>query len=357
MRFDCLLDERVGIAWRYASLLRLFASVHLHQQIGALARALRFTGQLQRQLLAVQAVDRVEEAQRFARLVRLQRPDQPQLEALARFAPRPPARRRLLHAVFAIDPLPAGPYRLDLRIALLLGYRHQPHRTGRATSGELRRCNACLDGREAGRMLKRGHVRNALILAAERLHREACAPATLPCLFFFTDPQRTSDPVAIARRLPRGTAIVYRHFGALDRTAVAQALAKIARRRRLILLIGDDPALAHQVRAHGVHLPERIAHRAAALKRANPNWLVTAAAHSGRAIRKAAAADAIVLSPVFPTRSAHSGPALRPLRAMRLTELAHPPILALGGITSLTARRLAGRGFAGVAAIDALLSN
>ena len=39
----------------------------------------------------------------------------------------------------------------------------------------------------------------------------------------FTDPDRTPDPVALARQLPRGTGLVYRAFGAPDRALFARA--------------------------------------------------------------------------------------------------------------------------------------
>ena len=100
----------------------------------------------------------------------------------------------------------------------------------------------------------------------------------LPAVLFFTDPVRTPDPEAVAARLPRGTGIVYRHFGASDAEARARRLTTIARDRGLVLLIGADAALARRVGADGVHLPERLAHLATPLKRAHPRWLVTSAA-------------------------------------------------------------------------------
>ena len=98
----------------------------------------------------------------------------------------------------------------------------------------------------------------------------------LPRLWFFTDPERTPDPAAIAATLPRGAAVVYRHFGAADREAVARVLRQL---RGLVVLIGADAALAARVGADGVHLPERLAHQAGALKRSRPGWIVTVAAH------------------------------------------------------------------------------
>lgn len=185
-----------------------------------------------------------------------------------------------------------------------------------------------------------------------RLNRAAGAPA-IPALFFFTDPARTPDPVAVARRLPRGTAIVYRHFGAPERERTARRLARIAHARGLLLLIGADPELAQRVGADGVHWPQRLA----PCKR--DGGLVTVAAHDAQAASRAESlgADACVLGPVFTTRSASANPPLGLFRASQIARAARLPMIALGGVNAKTAARLTGRGFAGFAAVDAFLKS
>ncbi len=190
--------------------------------------------------------------------------------------------------------------------------------------------------------------RAALIRAARRLNRGAP-----PALYLFTDPARLPDPLAAAARLPRGAAIVYRHFGAPGRIETATALRKLTRRRGLFLLIGEDEALAALVGADGVHLPERAAHRAVQLRARHPRWLITAAAHSARALR-VRGADAVVLAPVFPSVSPSAVRPLGLMRAMRLAALSPLPVIALGGVNGRTARMLSPRAFAGVAAVEAL---
>lgn len=175
----------------------------------------------------------------------------------------------------------------------------------------------------------------------------------LPALLAFTDPARTPDPLAMALALPPGAGLVYRHFGAADAPRIAAQLAAIARRRRLKLLIGQDFRLARAVGADGVHLPERMASLSGALRRAHPDWIVTSAAHSGRAARSAAG-DAVVISPAFPSRSASAGAVLGPLRLAALVRTAGMPAYALGGITRETARRLRMTGIVGLAAVDGL---
>jgi thiamine-phosphate pyrophosphorylase len=194
-------------------------------------------------------------------------------------------------------------------------------------------------------------MRSSEQLAAEarRLNRAAGGPA-VPALFFFTDPARIADPVAVAERLPRGAVVVYRHFGATDRGLVARRLARICRQRRLKLLIAADPSLAVRVGADGVHWPERL------LPAQRGPGLVTVAAHDAAGLARAAAfgADAVILAPIFPTRSGSGRAPIGLFRASQWARAAALPVVALGGVTAARARRLAGRGFAGLAAVDAL---
>lgn len=185
---------------------------------------------------------------------------------------------------------------------------------------------------------------------ARRLNREAGAAA--PALYFFTDPERTPDPVRAAKRLPRGTAVVYRHFGAADRAAVARRLAQVCHARGLTLLIAADPTLAQRVGANGVHWPERLLPSL----RDDSAQLITASAHTAAGIARAAAfgADACFLAPVFATRSSSGRKPLGLFRASQIARGAALPVIALGGVNADTARRLVGRGFAGLAAVDAL---
>lgn len=175
----------------------------------------------------------------------------------------------------------------------------------------------------------------------------------LPALLFFTDPQRTPDAETLAAGLPAGSAIVYRHFGAADADARAVRLKAIAHAGGLRLLIGRDVGLAARIGADGVHLPERMAHKAAGVKRAHPRWIVTSAAHSLAGAR-AGAADAVVISVAFPSRSASARPALGPLRLAALVRAAGRPAYGLGGVNDETARRLLDAGLIGLAAVDGL---
>ena len=76
-------------------------------------------------------------------------------------------------------------------------------------------------------------------------------------------------------RLPDGCAVIYRHFG---RTQDAVALRALTRKQGRQLLIGNDPELAEDLGAEGVHfsrdaqLREPIKWRAA-----KPDWILTMA--------------------------------------------------------------------------------
>ena len=178
----------------------------------------------------------------------------------------------------------------------------------------------------------------------------------LPPLLFFTDPKRTPDVAAVAATLPREAAVVLRTFGAADAQAQGAALAA-ARRRGILLLVGADAGLAARLGADGVHLPERMAGCARALKRRRPLWIVTVAAHSRSAVEKArrSGADAAILSLVFPSSSPSAGRPIGPLRFAAIARRARLPVYALGGVKAGTARLLLRSGAAGLAAIDGLI--
>jgi thiamine-phosphate pyrophosphorylase len=172
----------------------------------------------------------------------------------------------------------------------------------------------------------------------------------LPPVLLLTDERRLPDPLPVARGLPRGAGVVLRHYGVPARAALALRLSRLP---GLVLLVAGDMALARQVGARGLHLPEG----GGRPPRLRPRgFLVTVAAHSLTALRRAKAlgADAAVLSPVFPTASHPGAPTLGPLRFAMLARAAGLPVYALGGITAGNAPRLLASGAIGFAAIDGL---
>ena len=198
-------------------------------------------------------------------------------------------------------------------------------------------------------------------LATARLARaaralNAAARCGLPPLVLMTDDERLPDPLAAARKLPRGGMVIVRARQASHRARLAHLLRPLARARGLVFLVANDAALADRVGANGLHLSEANARQAFAWRARRPHWLITAAAHSLSACGIAAhlGADAVFLSPVFATSSHRNVRALGPARAHLIARHAALPVYALGGMNGRTAMRLAGASFAGLAAIGAL---
>ena len=191
---------------------------------------------------------------------------------------------------------------------------------------------------------------------AKALNREAArvspSAGELPPLIFMTDPDRTPRPWEIAVRLPAGAAVIHRAFGRPEAAEEAARLREATRMADVLLLIGLDIERAVEVGADGVHLPERALDHAPAARAAE--LLVTVAAHSAAALRRAgeAGADAAILSPVFATRSGSGGEPLGPEEFQRLVEQAKVPVYALGGVTDSNVELLSGRRACGVCAID-----
>ncbi len=197
---------------------------------------------------------------------------------------------------------------------------------------------------------------DVLSRTAARLRPWLVRGKPLPTLLFFTDPARTPDPESVAERLPAGSAVVFRAFGAADAAERGARLREITRRRGLTLLIGADADLARAVEADGLHLPERLSAQAPDLRVAHPDWLITIAAHDEAAARvgERASADALVVSPVFPSRSPSAGTPLGVDGLKRIVAAMKTPVYALGGVRADTAGLLPDTGIVGIAAVEAL---
>lgn len=149
-------------------------------------------------------------------------------------------------------------------------------------------------------------------------------------------------PRAIAR-LPRGAGFVFRHYHLppRERDARFRALAQLCRARGVIVLASrPQPGW----RIDGVYgAPSDLERKGVRI----------ATAHSLREIARAVRdqADAVLLSPVFPTRSHPGGAVLGPVRFLLLARRSQVPVLALGGMTRARAARLPVHGWA---AIDGL---
>jgi thiamine-phosphate pyrophosphorylase len=169
----------------------------------------------------------------------------------------------------------------------------------------------------------------------------------MPLVLFTDDSKR--DWLGAARRLPRGAIAVVRARDTEARAALFDQLRPLPLR----LLIADDPGLAEE--ADGLHLPEARSREAAHWRARHPQWIITASAHSLRALMTVSHLDAVFLAPVFATASHPGAPILSPLRAAFIAAQARVPVYALGGVTARNAALLA-PSFSGIAAIQALSS-
>ena len=196
-------------------------------------------------------------------------------------------------------------------------------------------------------------VAGCLARDAAKVSRATDRPRpNLPPLLFFTDPERTPEPWTVAARLPAGSGVVYRHFGAPDALETARRLRQATRARDGLLLIGRDPDLAEAVEADGVHLPEVLIGEAARLADRHPGWILTAAFHALSPLPDLTGLDALIVSPVFPAGGASAGKApLGVERLKALTAATDRPIYALGGMDASNAPQLIGSGVYGMAGV------
>lgn len=158
-----------------------------------------------------------------------------------------------------------------------------------------------------------------------------------PDLWLISDARNDAGLEQALMRLPRGSGFIFRHYHLPPalRGARWRSLARLCAARRIVLVLAGTPKQARQWRADGSYGPP--AHAARILGQLR---LVTA--HNLREIAAAnrIGADAVLLSPVFSTRSHPGAPTLGPLRFRLLAGRAQMPVIALGGMTHAKAKRL-----------------
>ncbi|MCY4038346.1 MAG: thiamine phosphate synthase [Hyphomicrobiales bacterium] len=175
----------------------------------------------------------------------------------------------------------------------------------------------------------------------------------LPDFLLVTDETRFPNPLPILETLPRSSGVVFRHYRHPQREELAESVAALCRRRRLILLVANDVPLALRVRAQGVHLPQW-RWEGSSVRRPFDEFRITGSVHSPGALARASRSgmDAVMLSPVFATDSHPRAEALGAARASAWARLwgRGIPVYALGGVDDTGRRRLRGGCGAGTAA-------
>ncbi|HSG33673.1 MAG TPA: thiamine phosphate synthase [Sphingomonadaceae bacterium] len=158
-----------------------------------------------------------------------------------------------------------------------------------------------------------------------------------PSLWLISDERNDALLEGALGRLPRGSGFIYRHYHLAPEERVDRyfELVGIARRRGHVVILADSATTALEWGADGIYGAPRALYPRRDLLR-------LATAHSLREIGEAnrMGADAILLSPVFPTRSHPGTRALGPLRFHGLAARSQVPVIALGGMSQEGADRL-----------------
>ena len=182
-------------------------------------------------------------------------------------------------------------------------------------------------------------------------------PPILPSVWLFSDERSAIAVTALVAVLPPGAGVVLRHDSLAPgaRWRLLRRLMRLARTRKLTVLLAGAPDLARRWGADGIHLRQHDARRAAQARRLGLS--VTMPVHDAREARRArrAKADGVFISPLHPTRSHPGAPTLRRPAWLRLARLSGVRPIALGGMTPARARALnrASKINTGWAAIDA----
>ncbi|WP_133366816.1 thiamine phosphate synthase [Qipengyuania sediminis] len=158
---------------------------------------------------------------------------------------------------------------------------------------------------------------------------------SLPLLWLLSDARNDAGLERALNALPSGSGFVFRHYhlDARARPARFAALASIARGAGHTLVVAGDAALAFDWGADGTYGGAERAERLLCLAKAHDGEGLAAAGRAG--------ADAVFLSPVFPTRS-HPGEGTLGIHGFHvLAQRSRVPVIALGGMTPARADELA----------------
>jgi len=195
--------------------------------------------------------------------------------------------------------------------------------------------------------------RDVVATIATKLYHARPIPSRLSPLIFMTDPERVTDVITATENIPQGATIIYRHFGSAHKFVDAEALRQITFTRGQQFLIGDDPELAIEVGADGVHFRRDNALVEPTLWRQRcPDWVISMAGiKSGNYIGNLSVLDGLLISSVFASQSPSAGEPIGVEGFTQKTRDLPVPIFALGGINKDTAPKLLGSGAAGIAGI------
>lgn len=205
------------------------------------------------------------------------------------------------------------------------------------------------------RAKKMGPMAATLLRGARHLNGRSPWRGSLPPVVLMSAPGSEEALAAGLSGLPPGMLVILRHYelpGSIRET-LARRLKQVCNQLGHRLIVAGDAALAIRVGADGVHLPEWRLYRPS-LQALPANFLVTAACHSRRAMVAAekAGVHAVLVSPVFATKSHPGAKPLGHLGLARLVQSTALPVYALGGINHHTVKRLQPSGAVGIATVS-----
>lgn len=194
---------------------------------------------------------------------------------------------------------------------------------------------------------------------------------TPPRLILVTDPAFGDDAIVrcvreVARALPRGALSVQlrdKRRGDPSLRIFAGGLRAVTCALGSALVLNGRPGLARDVGADGVHLGAG-AGTVEGVRSVFPGAWISMAAHSDDDVRRACAegADAVLVSPVFPSRPPGVGGVLKEGRGVEALRRARSlaggaQVFALGGVNRHNAGACAAAGAHGVALMKAVLAS
>ncbi len=190
-------------------------------------------------------------------------------------------------------------------------------------------------------------ARYSVAVAPDQTPTRTPGVPSLPHQWLLSDARNDAALERSLVALPRRSGFVFRHYhlGEAERHARFGALAELARKNGHLVVLSDDPARAREWGAEGVY--------GSAGRIAGAEIFAIATAHDEAEIAASvsAGAAAIMLSPVFATRSHPGGKVLGATRFLALARSTPLPVIALGGMNATRARDL---GWPRWAAIDGL---
>jgi len=171
---------------------------------------------------------------------------------------------------------------------------------------------------------------------------------SLPDLWLLSDKRNDASLGHLLGQFTAPIGFVFRHYHLppAERFARYRTLRRIARAKGHLVILAGSAATARNWGADGVYAaPPALGPPCPSPPRPGlirPGLIRIATAHNLLEIAQAGRmrADAVMLSPVFPTRSHPGGRTLGALRFLMLAKYARAPVIALGGMNIRNARRL-----------------